>query len=95
MDGRLFGIFTTKKIMRSKIDGYKDIHTWSETNNYKIDIRCYTYFVCVFKESKFFQIYSVYIENESLTETKKKPSYPCLIPGIYVIVIYGYANVHR
>lgn len=60
-----------KNIMRSKIDGYKDIHTWSETNNYKIDIRCYTYFVCVFKESNFFQIYSVYIENESLTETKK------------------------
>lgn len=41
-------------IMRSKIDGYKDIHTWSETNNCKIDIRRYTYFVCVFKESKFF-----------------------------------------
>lgn len=65
-----------KKIMRSKIDGYKDIHTWSETNNYKIDIRCYTYFVCVFKESKFFQIYSVYIENESLTETKKNLHIP-------------------
>lgn len=44
-----------KKIMRSKIDGYKDIHTWSETNNYKIDIRCYTYFVCVFKKANFFK----------------------------------------
>lgn len=65
-----------KKIMRSKIDGYKDIHTWSEKNNYKIDICCYTYFVCVFKESKFFQIYSVYIENESLTETKKNLHIP-------------------
>lgn len=65
-----------EKKMRSKLDGYKDIHTQSETNNYKIDIRCYTYFVCVFKESKFFQIYSVYIENESLTETKKNLHIP-------------------
>lgn len=47
------------------------------------------------KKANFFQIYSVYIENESLTETKKNPPYPCLIPGIYVIVIYGYVNVHR
>lgn len=43
-----------KKIMCSKIDGYKDIYIWFEINNYKIDICCYIYFVCVFKESKFF-----------------------------------------
>lgn len=43
-----------KNIMCSKIDGYKDIYIWFEINNYKIDICCYIYFVCVFKESKFF-----------------------------------------